>query len=155
MHLAILDDMNARLKEAMKARDERVVGTLRMIRARVMDLQNDAAFDGNLDDEVLQSIIATYVKQLQKALPDYERAGEPAKETVERYRFEIDYLSEFLPAVYDETKTRAIVAETIETLGVTDPKKAGQVMGAIMKAHKGKVDAALVRRVVDETFGGI
>jgi uncharacterized protein YqeY len=146
--------MNARLKDAMKARDERTVGTLRMVRARVMERQNAADFDGDLGDEVVQSLIAAYVKQLQKALPDYERAGEPARETVEQYRFEIEYLSQFLPALYDDEKTRAIVTETIEKLGVTDPKRAGQVMGAIMKEHKGKVDAARVRRFVDEAFGG-
>jgi uncharacterized protein YqeY len=146
--------MNARLKEAMKARDERVVSVLRMIRAKVMEHQNEATFDGDLSDEVLRSIIAAYVKQLQKALPDCERAGEAARGTVEHYRFEIEYLSRFLPALYDEATTRDLVAKAMQKLGVTDPKKAGQVMGSIMKEHRGKVDAALVRRVVDEVFGG-
>jgi len=150
--VAILDDIDARLKEAMKARDERVVSTLRMIRADVMDYRNAAGFDGNLGDEVVRDIIARYVKKLTKALPDYERSGAPDK--LENLKFEIEYLSQFLPEVLDEDATRALVVETIEKLGVSDPRRAGQVMGAIMKDHKGRVDAALVRRYVDEAFGG-
>jgi len=152
--LAILDDLDARLKEAMKARNERVVSTLRMIRADVMDHTNAAGFDGNLGDEVVTDIIARYVKKLTKALPEYERAGDAGKAKADELRFEIDYLSQFLPELLDEDATRAIVVETIEKLGVSDPRRSGQVMGAIMKEHKGKVDAALVRRLVDESFGG-
>ena len=64
--------------------------------------------------------------------------------------FEIDYLSPFLPQVLDEDATRALVQETIAQLAVSDPKRIGQVMGAIMKAHKGEVEADLVRRIAEE-----
>lgn len=152
--MSILDDLNARLKEAMKARDERVTSTLRMIRADVMEHRNAADFDGDLGDAVVQSIIARYVKKLRKALPEYERAGASAEETVDAYRFEIEYLSQFLPKLLDEQETRALVTATIQKLGVTDAKRAGQVMGVIMKDHKDRVDASLLRRYVDEALGG-
>lgn len=152
--MPILDDLNTRLKEAMKARDERVVSTLRMIRADVMEHRNAAQFDGDLGDDVVRSIIARYVKKLRKVLPEYERAGPSAEATVEAYRFEIEYLSQFLPKMLDERETCALVDEMIQKLGVTDPKRAGQVMGAIMKDHKDRVDASLVRRCIDEAFGG-
>ena len=152
--MAILDDLNARLKQAMKARDERVVGTLRMIRADVMDHQNAAEFDGNMGDDVVRDIIARYVKKLKKSLPDYENAGESGRATLEHYQFEIDYLSEFLPTLLDEDATRALVVETVDRLGISDPRQAGRVMGEIMKAHRDEVDATLVRRLVDDVFGG-
>jgi len=45
---------------------------------------------------------------------------------------------------------RAVVRETVARLGVSDAKQAGRVVGDIMKAHKGKLEAASVKRIVDE-----
>ena len=41
------------------------------------------------------------------------------------------------------------VREALAELGATDPKMAGRVVGAVMKKHKGRVDAALVKQLVD------
>jgi len=150
--MAILDELNARYKQAMKAREQQAVDTIRMVRARLDSLQNEKDFDGELTDEVVQNEIVAYVKQLKKALPEYENAGASGAEMMAKLQFEIDYLAEFLPALMDEAATRAAVEGTIQKLGVSDPKRAGQVMGAIMKEHKGQVDPALVRRLVDQTL---
>lgn len=149
--MPILDDLDVRLKAAMKAKDQPVVDTLRMVRAEVMKKQNDKNTTGQLDDGAVQEVIAAYVKSLQKALPEYEKAaGGEAMAT--KLRFEIDYLAEYLPETMDETQTRKLVGETIQSMGVTDPKRSGQVMGAIMKSHKGRVEPGLVRRLVDEAL---
>ena len=43
--------------------------------------------------------------------------------------------------------------ETVARLGVSDAKQAGRVVGEIMKAHKGKLEPATVKRIVDEELG--
>ena len=45
---------------------------------------------------------------------------------------------------------REVVATAIAELGATDPKMAGRVVGAVMKTHKGLVEAQLVKRVATE-----
>ncbi len=152
--MALMDELTARMKAAMKAKDQRVLDTIRMVRSRVIEVQNAADFSGELTDDVVRDVIAAYSKQLKKSLPDYERAGESGHEMAEKLRFEVDYLSEFLPSMLDEDATRAIVAATVAELGVTDPRRAGQVMGAVMKANKGRVEPGLVKRLVDEALAG-
>ena len=58
---------------------------------------------------------------------------------------EIDLLAVYLPQLLDEAATRAIV----EPL-VPECKVIGQLMGRVMKEHKGKVDPGLVRRIAAE-----
>ena len=44
----------------------------------------------------------------------------------------------------------ALWRETVVRLGLSDPKQSGRLVGEIMKANKGKVDPASVKRIVDE-----
>lgn len=152
--MALTAEIQKRLTDAMKAKDQRVVDTLRMVRAKIMDVQNAKGFEGEMTDDRVVDTIASYVKQLRKAVPEYERAGDAGHAMVEKLTFEIDYLSQFLPKMLDETATRAVVADVLAKLGVTDPKRAGQVVGAVMKTHAGQVEPALVKRLVDEALAG-
>jgi len=49
----------------------------------------------------------------------------------------------------DEAALRALVAERLTTLGITDAKQSGRVVGDVMKTHKGQVEAADVKRVAE------
>ena len=80
-----------------------------------------------------------------------EKVGERgASQAAELRRFEIELCERYLPKGMDEGALRALVAERLETLGITDAKQAGRVVGDVMKTHKGQVEAADVKRVVDE-----
>ena len=68
--------------------------------------------------------------------------------------WEVDYLSPFLPTLLDEAATGALVEKTIADVGATSLKQMGQVMGAIMKAHKGQVDAGLVKTLISQKLSG-
>jgi uncharacterized protein YqeY len=150
--VSLYDTLTERMKAAMKARDEQALSTIRMVRARISNKQNEPDFSGELDDDLVQGEIAAYVKQVRKALPEYEKAGQAGAEMAEKLRFEIEYLSEFLPSMLDEAATKTLVTDAITSMNVTDPKRAGQVMGTIMKSHKGQVDPALVRRIVEQVL---
>ena len=52
-----------------------------------------------------------------------------------------------------EDAVRTAVTEAIAELGATDPKMAGRVVGAVMKKHKGVVEASLVKKLVSEQLG--
>ena len=87
--MAILDELNARYKQAMTAREQQAVDTIRMVRARLDTRQNKMDFDGELTDDIVQNEITAYVKQLKKALPEYEKAGPSGAEMMDKLRFEI------------------------------------------------------------------
>ncbi len=147
--MGIKQELDGRYLQAMRSRDARTTEVIRAVRARVLEERKKASFKGEEDDTMYLSVVSAIVKQLTKAIPDFERAGESGRETVERYQFEIDYLSKLLPEKLGEDATRALVLETIEALGASGPKQFGRVMGAVMKDHRDDVDAALVRRMIE------
>ena len=140
------------LKNAMRSKDQDRTACIRQVRSKIQEAVNAPNFDGEVDDAFHVQVIGAYVKSLSKAIKELEAAGERSQALRDRYAAEIDYLQVYLPKLLGEEETAALVRQAIADLGVTDPKQAGRVMGVIMKAHRDDVDAALVRRLVDETL---
>ncbi len=152
--MAIKEALDARFKEAMRNKDRRVLDVIRMVRARVTEARTAPGFDGEVDDALYQHVVERYVRELEKSLAEFESLGERGADAVAKIRFELEFLRPFLPARLDEEATRSLVAQTIEETGATSRKDFGRVMGAIMKAHRGEVDPALVRKLVEEALSG-
>jgi uncharacterized protein YqeY len=131
-------DLRAVLTAAMKAKDQRTANVVRMINTKVMERRTAAGFKGQVDDELIRDVIAAYKKSLEKAREEYAAAGERGAPHIAELDFEIGFCQQYLP----EQMGR-------DELGATDPKMAGRVVGAVMKKHKGRVDAALVKQLVD------
>ena len=151
--MSIQEELNRRFLEAMRARDASVTNVIRGIRTQVTSETKKPGFTGEVDDALHLEVIARYVKQLRKALPDFERAGEAGAATIAQYRFEIDYLEEFLPRKLGRDATLALVREAIAATGVATVAQLGRVMGMVMKEHRDEVDAALVRSLVEAELG--
>lgn len=142
------------LKSAMRAKDADKVACIRHLRAKVQEAVNAPGFRGPTDDAFYRSMAAAYVRQLQKALGELELAGDRGKELRDKYGAEIAYLSQYLPKLLDEQQTRALVAQAVAAAGAREPREAGKVIGALMKEHKGELDPALARRLVEEALRG-
>lgn len=151
--MSVQDDFNARMKDAMKRKDSRELGVLRMVKTRFQVKLAEKGGSDSLSDEQALEVISAYCKQLQKALPEYEKGGERGAEKVAELRYELEYLSQFLPQLLDEAATEALVRETVASLGLNAPNQVGRLMGAIMASHKGQVDANLVRQLAGKVLG--
>jgi uncharacterized protein len=138
------------LTRAMREKDARVADVVRMLKSRLTERRTAKGFSGQVDDALVLDVIGAYRKSLQKALPDYERAGERGQAQAAQLRFEIEFCERFLPRGLDDTALRALVRERLSALGVTDAKQVGRVVGDVMKTHKGQVEAADVKRIAEE-----
>lgn len=148
--MSIESDLNDLLKEAMRAKDARTADCIRMIKTKHMERRTAAGFKGPLDDSLWQDVVAAYQKQLRKSREEYAAIGERGAEAIAQIDFEIGFCARFLPKAASDDEVRAIVRETIARLGVSDFKQAGRVVGEIMKANKGKLEPASVKRFVEE-----
>lgn len=149
--MSIEQTLRQKLTEAIKAKDRRTADIIRMIDTKVMERRTAKDFQGQVDDALYLDVIAAYRKALAKAREEYEALGDKGKEQAEALRYEIEYCSQFLPQAMSEDETRAAVRKAIADLGIgKDPKMAGRVTGAVMKEHKGRADAAVVKRVVEQ-----
>ena len=151
--MTIEQQIMSRMKEAMRNKREQELGVLRMVKTQAQTAQSAPGFDGKPDDAFWIDVIAKYVKQQTRAQAEFEKAGDAGKGQVESLKYEIDYLSEFLPKKLDDNAVRELVRDAIKTLGVENPKMAGKVIGYVMKSHRDEVDAAQVKRFVDEELG--
>jgi uncharacterized protein YqeY len=146
--MGLHEEFGDRLKEAMKAKDERVLNVVRMIRSRAKKTAVETNRD--LDDDLYQETIQSYVKQMKRAITEYEEAGDSGLELAAGLRFEVEYLEPFLPKLMGEDDVRSIVKAVIAEHGITGAKLAGRVVGLVMKDHKGQVEPAMVKRVAEE-----
>jgi len=152
--MPIEQQLNDTLKRALKDRDQPTLDAVRMIKSRIQERRTAKGFSGQVDDPLVVEVIGAYRKQLQKALEEFEKAGEKGAEQVAKLRFEIGFCEQFLPRAMGRDELRALVEARIAALGVNDAKQVGRLVGDIMKTHKGKVEAGDVKALAEELLSG-
>jgi len=148
--MSIEAQLNDLLKDAMRTKDSRSADCIRMIKTKHMERRTAAGFKGPLDDALWLDVIATYQKQLRKSREEYAAIGARGADAISQIDFEIAFCARFLPKAASDDEVRALVREALVRLGVSDGKQAGRVVGEIMKANKGKLEPAAVKRIVEE-----
>ena len=149
--MTIKDDLAQELQDAMRAQDGPRRDVIRQVETEVAVAKSQPGFEGEVDDDLYRTVIAAYVKKMDKARDDYLEIGERGAAMAEKLGYEVEYLSRWLPSKLDEAATRDLVKAVIAELGVGgDQKAAGRVTGHVMKTHGKDLDGGLVNRVVRE-----
>ncbi len=149
--MSIATELAAELKDAMLKQDGRRRDVVRQVQTEITLARSEPGYDESKDDEVVQAVVESYSKRMQKSIAEYEGYGERGADMAEKLKFEVDYLSRWMPQKLDEAATRELIEAKIAELGVAgDEKAAGRVTGMIMKEHKDEVDGSLVNRLVRE-----
>jgi len=152
--MAIEQELDGRLKQALRDRDQATLDVVRMIKSKIQERRTAKGFSGEIDDALVLDVIAAYRKQLQKAAEEFARVGERGREQLEKLRFEIGFLSAYLPVTMSDDQLRALLRDRISALGVTDAKQVGRLVGDVMKTHRATVEAADVKRIAEELLAG-
>jgi uncharacterized protein YqeY len=152
--MALEQTLNDALTQAIKAKDGKTADVIRMLKTKIQERRTAKGFSGEVDDAVVLDVVGAYRKQLQKAVGEFEKAGERGAAQAAALRFEIAFCERYLPKTMDEAAVRALVKERIAALGITDAKQAGRLVGDIMKTHKGQVEAGDVKRIAEELLKG-
>lgn len=149
---ALVTRLQDDLKTALKARDEFRVGVLRMVIAKVKDLQIQQGRSEALTDEQVVQVLSSYAKQRQEAAQTFADAGRTDvrdKELRER-----DVVVAYLPAQLDDDGIRAVLREVITATGAASARDIGKVMGQAMGRLKGQADGTRVQQLARELLGG-
>ncbi len=126
----IISDLTA----AMKAKDADRLGTLRMVKANLMNRQIDKGAE--LTDEEVAKALQSLVKQRRDSIEQYENAGR--SELAAKEATEIAVIEVYLPkAATDEEIAAAVEAAVAET-GASSMKEMGTVMKAALANLAGK-----------------
>jgi uncharacterized protein len=135
----------ADLTTAMKAQDAGRTSTLRMVKAAMMNRQIEKGSE--LDDDEMQKLLRSLVKQRRDSIEQYEKAGR--QELVDKEQAEIDVIETYLPQAVSREEIEQVVAAAIAETGATSMKDMGKVMKSAQAALAGKnADGKLVSEVV-------
>lgn len=141
--MQIIEQIDNDLKEAVKAKNEPVVSSLRMARSAFKNKQIELGRE--LNEEEIAAILRTMVKQYRDALVDFTNAART--DLAVKQAAEIELLERYLPAGLTSTEIEAMTSKII-TESQSTAKDFGKVMGLVMKEVAGRADGNTVREVV-------
>ena len=148
--MAVVDEVNRQMKEAMRAKDARRLAALRSIRAAfVHEMKRDGS--ETLEDDVCTALLRRLEKQRKESIEAFEQGGREEQAAAERA--ELAVVQTFLPSLAAPETTRSWVKEAIASTGASKKGDIGRVMGALMQAHKGEIDGGLAKGIASELLG--
>lgn len=140
----ITDTINQKIAEALKARDEVRLSTLRLLSSALN--YEFIAKQHKLSEEEETIVVRREIKRRRDAIDAYEKAG--AYDRAEKEKKEMAVLEEFLPEEMAEEELIKIIDEAISQTQAQGPQDMGKVMGTVMARVKGKAEGGRVSSLV-------
>jgi hypothetical protein len=141
------------MKDAMRAKDQAALGTIRLILAKLKDAdiaaRTEASREGVADDRVL-SLMQGMIKQRNESIALYEKGNRT--DLADKEKAEIAVIELFLPQQMDEAAVEAAVREAIAATGATSIKDMGGVMAALKGKYAGQMDFAKASATVKKAL---
>ena len=136
------DDINKALTEAMKAKNERAVSTLRMVNSTLKNADIEARGSGKpaLGDAEVLPILQKMIKQRQESVELYQKGGRA--DLVKQEQEEIAIISGYLPKQMSDADMTAAIEAAIKDTGAAGMKDMGKVIGALRGKYAGQMDMA-------------
>jgi len=148
--MALSDEVSRGITEAMKARDQDTLSTLRMLKTALTNREIEKG--RALDDAEARQVVSTLVKQRRESIEQFTRAGR--QELAEREAREIAVLERLLPPPAGPEVIAAAVDAAVAETGASGPKDFGRVMKAAMARLSGAtVDGRAVSEAVKARLG--
>ncbi len=138
--MSLREQFSEALKSSMKAGDAARTSTLRMILARLKDVDIAARPKGvsAVSDDEVTSTLRGMVKSRRELVELYRQGGRP--ELAAKEEAEIAVIEGFLPQQMDAAALDAAVAQAIADTGASAPRDMGKVMAALKTAHGAALD---------------
>ncbi|MAZ44187.1 MAG: glutamyl-tRNA amidotransferase [Legionellales bacterium] len=132
------------MKTAMKARDQKKLGCIRLIQAAFKQIEVDERCE--IDDARALSILDKMKKQRLESIKQYEQASRT--DLADKEREELEVLTEFLPEPLSEDALKKLVEEAVSSTGASSVKDMGKVMGVLKPQVQGRADMGAVGAMI-------
>ena len=148
------DDINNAVKDAMKAKDERKLSTLRMVNSTLKNSDIEARGQGKppLSDEDILGVLQKMIKQRQESVELYDKGGRP--ELAAQEREEIAVISAYLPKQMSEDDVTKAIADAIAETGAAGMKDMGKVIAVLRAKYAGQMDFGKASGLVKAALSG-
>ena len=148
--MSLTDKVAQDMTAAMKARDERRLSTLRMMKTALKNKEIDKR--GPLDDKEALAVLSTMIKQRKDSIEQFTKGNRP--ELAQKEADEITLIETYMPKSVSEEEIAATVRATIAEMGSPTMKDMGTVMKNVMAKFAGaRVDGKVVSEAVKKGLG--
>jgi uncharacterized protein YqeY len=151
--MPLREQFTAALKASMQAGDAPRTSTLRLITAKLKDVDIAARPKGidKVPDEEITAMLRGMVKQRRESVELYAQGKR--QDLVDKETAEIAVIESFLPAQMDDTALNRAVDDAIAETGAATVKDMGRVMAALKARHAATLDMARAGAAVKARLG--
>ena len=148
--MSLKQQIDGKLKEALKAKDKNTYPTLRLVVSAIKDAEIAGRSKGQKEvtDSEITSILKKMIKQRNESCEVYKKAER--KELLKSETREIEVISTFLPEQLSEEETKKICQETVKAVGATSMKDMGKVIGTLKAKYADTIDFSKVSSLIKE-----
>ncbi|HEY6184071.1 MAG TPA: GatB/YqeY domain-containing protein [Terriglobales bacterium] len=151
--MSMIEQIQKDITDAMKARDEQRLSTLRMVKSALKLKEVDKM--SPLDDKESQQILTTLIKQRKESIEQFTKGGR--QEMADKEAAEIKLIEAYLPKAAGEAEIVAGVKAAIAEMGSPTMKDMGTVMKNAMARFAAagmRVDGKVVSEAVKKELVG-
>lgn len=136
--MALFEQVNNDMKEAMKARNKVKLEALRNIKKVMLEARAAKGAGSELTDDEVLKIVSKLAKQGTDSAAIYKEQGR--EDLADQEMEQVKVFETYLPAKMSDEELTAAVKGIIEKTGASSMKDMGKVMGAATKELAGKAD---------------
>jgi len=138
----------AEMKDAMKAKNEAVLRSLRAIKAEIIKAKTDPGANGQIDEATEQKFLQKMMKQRKDSFEIFTQQGR--KDLADKEQEEMEVIEKFLPKQMTTEEIKEAVIAIIAQTGASSAADLGKVMGVASKQLAGKADGKTISAMVKE-----
>lgn len=142
--------INEDVKAAMRARDAKILGALRLLLAAIKQKEVDERV--LLDDAAVVAVISKMLKQRHDSITQYTAAGRD--DLADAERFESELLNAYMPAGLSVDELAAAVSQAIAETAAAGPADMGKVMAQLRPRLSGRANMSEVSQLVKTRLTG-
>ena len=140
--------INEQLKQAMLAKDEKSLRSLRAIKAAILLAKTSEGSGGEIKPEEEIKMLQKLVKQRKDSLDIFRQQNR--EDLAKKEEEEIEVIEKFLPKQLSAEVLGEIIGKIISELGASSPADLGRVMGVASRQLAGKADGKAISAIVKE-----
>ncbi|MCW3123038.1 MAG: transamidase GatB domain protein [Flavipsychrobacter sp.] len=146
--MALEEKVMEELKNAMRAKDEAALRTLRAIKAAIIIEKTAEGATGTIDEATELKMLQKLAKQRRDSLDIFEKQNRP--DLAAKEKEELSIIEKFLPQQMTAEALQTALKAIIEQVGAKSPADMGKVMGVASKQLAGKTDGKAISEAVKQ-----
>ena len=142
----MVEQLKQDMIEAMKAKDQERLTTIRMVKAAMDKEHIDKKRE--INDDLLIEVVSHEVKTRNESIEEFRKGNR--EDLVKATEAEIEILKKYLPEQLSEDEVKGVIDEVITEVKPEGIRDMGKVMREATARLKGKANMSLVSRIVKE-----